>query len=68
MAKENGYTIKAFHGTTNQQEKSTWNDKMKRYDTEYKQFTVFTRQYDEQAGHFFNDDIDNAERILSPNL
>lgn len=59
-AKENGYTIKAYHGTTNQQEKSTWNDKMKWYDTEYKHFTVFKRQYDEQAGHFFNDDIDNA--------
>lgn len=58
-AKENGYTIKAYHGTTNQQEKSTWNDKMKWYDTEYKHFTVFKRQYDEQAGHFFNDDIDN---------
>lgn len=60
VAKENGYTIKAYHGTTNQQEKSTWNDKMKWYDTEYKNFTVFKRQYDEQAGHFFNDDIDNA--------
>lgn len=59
-AKENGYTIKAYHGTTNQQGKSTWNDKMKWYDTEYKHFTVFKRQYDEQAGHFFNDDIDNA--------
>lgn len=59
-AKENGYTIKAYHGTTNQQEKSTWNDKMKWYDTEYKHFTVFKKQYDEQAGHFFNDDIDNA--------
>lgn len=59
-AKKNGYTIKAYHGTTNQQEKSTWNDKMKWYDTEYKHFTVFKRQYDEQAGHFFNDDIDNA--------
>ena len=59
-AKENGYTIKAYHGTNNQQEISTWNDKMKWYDTEYKHFTVFKRQYDEQAGYFFNDDIDNA--------
>lgn len=25
-AKENGYTIKAYHGTTNQQEKSTWKE------------------------------------------
>lgn len=59
-AKESGYTIKAYHGTTNQQEKSIWNDKTKSYDTEYKKFTVFKRQYDEQVGHFFNDDVDNA--------
>ncbi len=59
-AKENGYTIKAYHGTTNQHGKSTWNEKTKSYDTEYKRFTVFKKQYDEQAGHFFNDDIDNA--------
>ena len=58
--RKNGYTIKAYHGTNNQQEISTWNDKMKWYDTEYKHFTVFKRQYDEQAGYFFNDDIDNA--------
>ncbi len=59
-AKVNGYTIKVYHGTTNQQEKSIWNDKTKSYDTEYKKFTVFKKQYDEQVGHFFNDDVDNA--------
>ncbi len=59
-AKAAGYTIKAYHGTTNRQEKSTWNQNTKSWDTEYSRITVFKRQYPEQAGHFFNSDMDNA--------
>lgn len=59
-AKQAGYTIKAYHGTTNQEEKSVWNSKTRTYDTTYTPIRVFKKQYDEQVGHFFNDDIDNA--------
>lgn len=55
-----GYTIKAYHGTTNQEEHRTWNDSRHEWDTTYTPITVFKRQYPEQAGHFFNSDIDNA--------
>lgn len=59
-AKKAGYTIKAYHGTTNQEEKSVWNSTTKTWDTEYRPITVFKKQYSEQVGHFFNSDIDNA--------
>lgn len=59
-AREAGYTIKAYHGTTNLQEKNSWNEKTRTWDTEYSRFTVFKRHDAEQVGHFFNSDIDNA--------
>ena len=59
-AKAAGYTIRAYHGTNNQEEKSTWNPETKTFDTEYKAFTVFKKKYAEQAGHFFASDKDNA--------
>ena len=59
-AKRAGYTIHAYHGTTNRQEKRTWNANRREWDTEYSKITVFKRQYPEQAGHFFNSDLDNA--------
>ncbi|MBQ3529524.1 MAG: hypothetical protein IJA47_03420 [Oscillospiraceae bacterium] len=59
-AKAAGYTIKAYHGTTNREEKSSWNTKTRSWDTEYSRITVFKKQYEEQAGHFFNSDMDNA--------
>ncbi|MBE6920167.1 MAG: hypothetical protein E7468_01215 [Ruminococcaceae bacterium] len=59
-AKAAGYTIKAYHGTTNREEKSSWNAQSGSWDTEYSRITVFKKQYEEQAGHFFNSDMDNA--------
>ena len=59
-AKDYGYTIKAYHGTNNQEEKSVWNNKTNSFDTTYSPIRVFKKQYDEQVGHFFNDDLDNA--------
>lgn len=59
-AKVAGYTIKAYHGTNNRQEKDTWNPQSRSWDTEYSRITVFKKQYDEQVGHFFNSDMDNA--------
>ena len=59
-AKANGYTIKAYHGTTNRQEKSTWNPTTRTWDTEYQRITVFKKQHPEQVGHFFSSDMDNA--------
>lgn len=56
----NGKPLKLYHGTTNQEEKRVWNDKMKWFDTDYKKFTIFKKQYDEHVGHFFNSNIDNA--------
>lgn len=56
-AKAAGYTIKAYHGTTNQEEHSTWNAERREWDTTYTPITVFKRQYDEQAGHFFSADV-----------
>lgn len=59
-AKAAGYTIKAYHGTTNKEEHSTWNAERRTWDTTYTPITVFKRQYDEQAGHFFSADENNA--------
>lgn len=59
-AKAAGYTIKAYHGTTSQEEHSTWNAARHEWDTSYTPITVFKKQYDEQAGHFFSSDEDNA--------
>ena len=59
-AKAAGYTIKAYHGTTNKEEHSVWNAERRVWDTTYTPITVFKKQYDEQAGHFFSSDMDNA--------
>ena len=59
-AKANGYTIGAYHGTNNQEEHSVWNAEQRQWDTTYTPITVFKRQYDEQVGHFFSADKDNA--------
>ena len=55
-----GYTIKAYHGTTNQEEHSKWNAEKRMWDTEYTPIRVFKRQYEGQVGHFFSADEDNA--------
>lgn len=60
LTSDNGKALKLYHGTTNQEEKRVWNNKTKTFDTNYKKFTVFKNQYDEQTGHFFNSDKDNA--------
>ncbi len=60
LTDKNGRPLKVYHGTTNQEEKSVWNNKTKTYDTNYKKFTVFKKQYDEQSGYFFNSNRDNA--------
>jgi 2',3'-cyclic-nucleotide 2'-phosphodiesterase (5'-nucleotidase family) len=59
-AKRAGYDIKAYHGTTNQEEHRKWDSKRNEWETTYTPFTVFKRQYDEQAGHFFSSDESNA--------
>ena len=59
-AKRAGYDIKAYHGTTNQEEHREWDSKRNEWETTYTPFTVFKRQYDEQAGHFFSSDESNA--------
>lgn len=59
-AKAAGYDIKAYHGTTNQEEHRKWDSKRNVWETTYTPFTVFKRQYDEQAGHFFSSDENNA--------
>lgn len=57
---EQGRLLKVYHGTNNVEENSTWNKSTKSFDTKREKFTVFKRQYDEQIGHFFNSDVDNA--------
>lgn len=59
-AKAAGYDVKAYHGTTNQEEHRKWDSKRNEWETTYTPFTVFKRQYDEQAGHFFSSDENNA--------
>ena len=59
-ARHNGYTIKAFHGTNNREEKKTWNPITRTFDTDYKAFTVFKKKYAGQTGHFFASDEENA--------
>lgn len=53
-------------GTTNAEQKRTWNTKTNTWDTDYKPFTVFKQQYEGQAGHFFASDPDNAGEYGSP--
>lgn len=60
LTDENGNPLRVYHGTTNQEGKSVWNEKTKTFDTSYRKFTVFKNQYDEQTGHFFNSNADNA--------
>ena len=60
LTDENGNPLRVYHGTTNFEEQSVWNEKTKTFDTDYKKFTVFKNQYDEQTGHFFNSNADNA--------
>ncbi|MCM1114635.1 MAG: hypothetical protein NC397_03975 [Clostridium sp.] len=60
LTDDNGKPLRVYHGTTNQEGKSVWNDKTKTFDTNYRKFTVFKKQYDEQSGYFFSSDIDNA--------
>ena len=57
---DNGNLLVVYHSTNNYEEKSTWNNHLKSWDTEYTPFTIFKTQYDEQAGHFFGKDINNA--------
>ena len=61
-AREQGYTIKAYHGTNNSEETKTWNNERKEWDTKYAPITVFKRRVDghRNKGHFFASDIDNA--------
>lgn len=60
LTDDNGKPLRVYHGTTNFEEQSVWNEKTKTFDTDYKKFTVFKNQYDEQTGHFFNSNADNA--------
>lgn len=55
-----GSPLRLYHGTTNYEEKSIWNKETKTFDTDYKKFTVFKNQYDNQTGYFFSSDKDNA--------
>lgn len=48
-----------YHGTNSREETSTWNNKHKWFDTEYKEFTIF-KSNEDTTGHFFADDYDNA--------
>lgn len=59
---ENGEPLVVYHGTTNDRETRTWNDKTKSYDTTHEPFTVFSRKPngEKNAGFFFNSDADNA--------
>lgn len=57
---EQGRLRTVYHSTSNYEETDTWNESRKGWDTKRTPFTVFKRQYDEQAGHFFGVDINNA--------
>lgn len=59
---ENGEPIVAYHGTTNDETTSVWNEKTKMYDTSHEPFTVFKREVDglPNSGLFFNSSEDNA--------
>lgn len=57
---EQGRLRTVYHSTNNYEETDTWNESRKSWDTKRTPFTVFKRQYDEQVGHFFGVDINNA--------
>lgn len=59
---ENGEPLVAYHGTTNDETTSVWNEKTKSYDTSHEPFTVFKREVDglPNSGLFFNSSEDNA--------
>lgn len=59
---ENGEPLVVYHGTTNDETKSVWNEKTKSYDTSHDPFTVFKREVDglPNSGLFFNSSEDNA--------
>lgn len=59
---ENGEPLVAYHGTTNDETTSVWNEKTKTYDTSHEPFTVFKREVDglPNSGLFFNSSEDNA--------
>ena len=59
---ENGEPLVVYHGTTNDETKSVWNEKTKSYDTSHEPFTVFKREVDglPNSGLFFNSSEDNA--------
>lgn len=59
---ENGEPLVVYHGTTNDEAKSVWNEKTKSYDTSHEPFTVFKREVDglPNSGLFFNSSEDNA--------
>jgi 2-polyprenyl-3-methyl-5-hydroxy-6-metoxy-1,4-benzoquinol methylase len=59
---ENGEPLVVYHGTTAYEERRTWNEQKKEYDTESSPFTVFKRRVDglRNAGFFFNSNLDNA--------
>ena len=59
---ENGEPLVAYHGTTNDETTSVWNEKTKTYDTSHEPFTVFKREVDglPNSGLFFNSSENNA--------
>ncbi|MDY4592445.1 MAG: hypothetical protein SO434_03485, partial [Eubacteriales bacterium] len=57
---EQGRLLVVYHSTSNYEETDTWNESRKSWDTKRTPFSVFKRQYDEQVGHFFGVDINNA--------
>lgn len=59
---ENGEPLVVYHGTTNDETKSVWNEKTKSYDMSHDPFTVFKREVDglPNSGLFFNSSEDNA--------
>ena len=57
---EQGRLQVVYHATNNYEEKETWNEQRSSFDTERTPFTIFKKQYDEQFGHFFGKDINNA--------
>lgn len=59
---ENGEPLVVYHGTTNDEAKSVWNEKTKSYDTSHEPFTVFKREVDglPNSGLFFNSSENNA--------
>ncbi|NDV46104.1 hypothetical protein D0T49_03490 [Paludibacter sp. 221] len=56
----NGEPLVVYHGTNNTEVKQVWNEKTKDYNTLHSDFTIFKNTYDEQSGHFFNSEFDNA--------